>query len=118
MSEDTLLTFSSLVDVALFRVSKLIQEEAREAFFGVNRIRLSDMNDKLRYLHELRDVELTGDIVFSLWDRIRGFGDSSDINTFVTLPRLRSLTIGYDALFSRQDPENGLRSYLVGQFGE
>lgn len=96
--------------MSLLLVNRQIGREARDAFFEVNVIRLSEPEDKLLYLDDLRDVELTGEIACRIWDDAFEPDVYSSIKTFIARPKIRSLTIATDFLVQ---PWRRLRYYLV-----
>lgn len=100
--------------MSLLRVNRQIGAEARDAFFDVNTIRLSDPEDKLIYLDETRNIELTGALSLSNDSRIFGWNHYKTVTSFAASRKLRSLTFDYDGLANpwqslRQRIEEGVR---------
>lgn len=83
--------------MSLLLVNRQIGAEAHDAFFDVNTVRLSKLEDQFCHLDDLRDVELTGEIARGIWDDSSS-GFYNMIKIFVTRPKIRLLKIATDFL--------------------
>ncbi|KAK5115221.1 hypothetical protein LTR85_009979 [Meristemomyces frigidus] len=117
-------------DVTLFTVSKATYAESFDIFFEVNAIRLwrkSELNhsvqNHLRFLSFVRYLELVNIKDNCQWLPTDESELTYIIDTCLALPRIRTLTIAYDALGSRLVPYleshgvgDGLRCIAIGSF--
>lgn len=90
-------------------MNRQIGDEAHDAFFEENTIRLAHNEHELQRPELLRNVELDGFIAANVFAASDWLAPSSTIKQYTGLPRLRSLTIASDAV-TKAKP--GLRRFL------